>query len=304
MGEKSRSQIEFIVPAYNEGEGLHRTYERLAGVLTSSGLNGSILFIDDGSLDNTWAVLKEIAQKDQRVRLLRFSRNFGHQPALTAGLAHSDAEYNFILDADLQDPPELLGQMMALAKEGYEVVYGVRSSREGETAAKKSTANLFYQVMNWFSPFHIPPDVGDFRLVSARAREFFLQARDKARLNREIWSWIGLKQIGIHYHRPGRAFGKSKYNWKRMLRLAFDGLTATGTGPLLALAGGAVGLLLLSLILLLCRRSLPAGLAFTAGLVLTAMAVVALYTGRLYHQARHRPTYLIAEIISKNDPPG
>ena len=266
-------------------------------------MNGNILFVDDGSQDNTWTVLKEIAQKDQRVRLLRFSRNFGHQPALTAGLAHSNADYNFILDADLQDPPELLSQMMALAKEGYQVVYGVRSSREGETPAKKATANLFYQVVNWFSPFKIPLDAGDFRLVSARARELFLQAQDKARLNREIWSWIGLKQIGVHYHRPGRAFGKSKYNWQRMLRLAFDGLTATGTGPLLALAGGAAGLILLSLILLVCRRTIPAGLAFTAGLVLAGMAIVALYIGRLYHQARHRPTYLIAEIISQNDPP-
>jgi polyisoprenyl-phosphate glycosyltransferase len=300
MGELGRPQIEFIIPAYNEGEGIRQTYDRLKIVLEASGLNGTILFVDDGSRDNTWEVLTQIAQTEPRVRLLRFSRNFGHQPAITAGLAHSNADYNLILDADLQDPPELLGQMMTLAQQGYQVVYAVRSAREGETPAKKATANLFYKVINWFSPFAIPLDAGDFRLVSAQARQLFLQAGDKGRLNREIWSWIGLKQIGIPYLRPGRAFGKSKYNWKRMLRLAFDGLTATGTGPLLALAAAAGGLFFLSLLLVLFRQTLPAGMALTSGVVLAGMAIVGLYVGRLYHQARHRPTYLIAEIISKN----
>jgi dolichol-phosphate mannosyltransferase len=233
--------------------------------------------------------------------LIRFSRNFGQQPAITAGLAHSQAEYNLILDADLQDPPELLSEMLPLARQGYEVVYGVRVSREGETHAKKATANLFYQVINLFAPFSIPLDAGDFRLVTARARELFLQASDQSRLNREIWAWIGLRQIAVNYHRPARAFGRSKYNWSRMLKLAFDGLTSTGTGPLLTLAAGAVTLLVLSLLLLIFLKTVPAGLAFTSGLILAGMAIVGFYTGRMYYQLRKRPTYLISEIITSEN---
>jgi len=298
--KNERPQIEFIVPAYNEGEGLVRTYERLIEVLESSGLQGNIIFIDDGSRDNTWDVLTNLAQKDRRVRLIRFSRNFGHQPAITAGLVNSKAEYNLILDADLQDTPELLAEMLPLVKQGYDVVYGVRTSREGETPAKKMTANLFYQVINWFSSFSIPLDAGDFRLVPARAREFFLKASDQARLNREIWAWIGLKQIAINYHRPARAFGKSKYNWSRMLKLAFDGLTSTGTGPLLLLAAGSIFFLLLSLILILFYRTLPSGLALISAVMLAAMAITGFYVGRLYNQTRKRPTYLIGEVKKDN----
>ncbi len=304
-GEPGRPEIDFIVPAYNEGEGLLRTYERLTSVIESSGLRGNIIFIDDGSRDNTWDVLKGIAEKDQRVRLIRFSRNFGHQPAITAGLAHSHADYSMILDADLQDPPELLFEMLPLVKQGYDVVYGVRISREGETATKKATANLFYQVINMFSPFSIPLDAGDFRLVTAKARDLFLKASDQARLNREIWAWIGLKQIAVNYHRPARAFGTTKYNWSRMLKLAFDGLTSTGTGPLLTLAAGALLLFVLSLILLAFYRTFPAGLAFTAGATLAGLAIIGFYTGRLYHQTRRRPTYLVSEVIASEgfDPP-
>ena len=297
--QTGKPQIEFIVPAYNESEGLFQTYDKLINVLESTGLQGKIIFVDDGSSDNTWEILKQIAQKDNKVKLLRFSRNFGHQPAITAGLAHSSADYSLILDADLQDPPELLVPMMELAKQGYEIVYGVRIAREGETAAKKATANLFYRAINLFTPFAIPLDAGDFRLVSAKARELFLKATDKARLNREIWSWVGLKQIGYKYHRPPRSFGVTKYNWKRMLKLAFDGLTASGTGPLLTLAAAAVVLLLLALVLLLAGAPFPAGLSFCCSLVLIAMTISALYIGRLYHQLRKRPTYLIAEIIEK-----
>ncbi|MFA5864191.1 MAG: glycosyltransferase family 2 protein [Phycisphaerae bacterium] len=289
------AQIEFIVPAFNESEGIVKTCERLITVLESSNLTGNIIFVDDGSTDNMWQILKDIAENDKRVKLIRFSRNFGHQAAITAGLAHSHADYNFILDADLQDPPELLTGMLALAGEGYDVVYGVRTSREGETALKKGTASLFYRVINLFSPFPIPLDAGDFRLVSARARALFLHVSDKERLNREIWAWVGLKQIGINYHRPARAFGKSKYNWKRMLKLAFDGLTAGGTGVLLVPAIVSFLLFALSIILLVSISTLAAGLAFTASAVLLGMTIAGFYIGRLYHQSRKRPTYLIWE---------
>ena len=203
-------KFDFIVPAYNEAEGIEETCARLISVLDEYAPDGEILFIDDGSTDNTWLVLKRLAEGNRRIKLLRFSRNFGHQAAITAGLAHSNADYSLILDADLQDPPELIEKMLPLVSEGYEVIYGVRSSRDGESKMKRMTASLFYRVINLFSSHSIPLDAGDFRLVSAKARELFLQTSDKARLNREIWAWVGLKQIGITYHRPARAFGTSK----------------------------------------------------------------------------------------------
>jgi glycosyltransferase involved in cell wall biosynthesis len=293
-----QSQIDFIVPAYNEAEGIGQTCARLTGVLDKLSLDGNILIIDDGSTDNTWPVLKDLSRQDSRIKLLRFSRNFGHQAAITAGLAHSNADYNLILDADLQDPPELLEQMLPLAEKGYEVIYGVRATRAGESGLKKFTASLFYRVINLFSPYAIPLDAGDFRLVSARARELFLHASDKARLNREIWAWIGLKQIGLTYHRPARAFGTSKYNWNRMLKLALDGLTATDSGPIMLLAGLTILLLLASPILMIAAGTVAAALTFTAALLLAAIAIVGFYTVRLYAQSCRRPSYLIAETIT------
>jgi dolichol-phosphate mannosyltransferase len=291
--------IDLIVPAYNEAEGIARTCERLLGVLDEFALRGNIIFVDDGSTDETWEILKGCAQKDLRIKLVRFSRNFGHQVAIVAGLSHSTADYNLILDADLQDPPELLERMMSLAEKGYEVVYGVRESREGETAMKKATAKLFYRVLNYFAPYPIPLDAGDFRLISAKARNLFLQADDNARLNREIWSWIGLKQIGFSYHRPARIFGKSKYNWKRMLRLAFDGFSASGTAPILGLGGVAGVMLLLSVVFLIFGARLYSAVTFSAAVVLTAVSITGFYVARLYTQSRRRPNYLISEIIER-----
>lgn len=293
----AHATIDLIVPAYNEAEGIARTCERLLGVLDEFALRGSLIFIDDGSTDETWSILKDLAQKDLRIKLVRFSRNFGHQLAIVAGLAHSRADYNLILDADLQDPPELLERMLSLAQKGYDVVYGVRESREGETAMKKATAKLFYRVLNFFTPYPVPLDAGDFRLISAKARNLFLQAEDHARLNREIWSWIGLKQIGFPYHRPARIFGKSKYNWRRMLKLAVDGFSAAGIAPVVGLTAVAGGMFLLSIVLLIFSAPLYSAVTFSAALVLLGISIVGLYVVRLYMQARRRPTYLISEII-------
>jgi glycosyltransferase involved in cell wall biosynthesis len=293
--------IDFIVPAYNEAEGIGKTCERLLAVFDKLGLHGSIIFIDDGSDDDTWQILKTQAEKDLRIKLLRFSRNFGHQVAIVAGLTRSKADYNLILDSDLQDPPELVDRMMSLAKQGYDVVYGVRESRQGETAMKKMTAKLFYRLLNIFSPYSIPLDAGDFRLVSAKARSLFLQADETARLNREIWSWVGLKQIGFAYHRPSRVFGKSKYNWKRMLKLAFDGFAASGAAPVLAVAVAAGGLFLLSGLFLIFSAPVYSTVTFSSALVLAAIAIAGFYIARLYTQSRRRPDYLISEIIGTNN---
>jgi dolichol-phosphate mannosyltransferase len=289
--------IDFIVPACNEAEGIAGTCQRLLTVMDDFNLHGHIIFIDDGSRDETWLILKDLAQKDLRIKLLRFSRNFGHQVAIVAGLAHSNADYNLILDADLQDPPELIERMLSLAGQGYEVVYGVRESREGETAMKKTTAKLFYRALNFFSPYPVPLDAGDFRLVSARARSLFLKANDAERLNREIWSWVGLKQIGIPYHRPARLFGKSKYNWKRMLKLAFDGFAASGSGPVIGLTVLAGVLLLLSVVFWICSATIYSAVTFSTALILLATSIAGFYIARLYAQVRRRPDYLISEII-------
>jgi dolichol-phosphate mannosyltransferase len=287
-----RPHIDMIVPVFNEADGIQQTYSRLTSVIHKMNLSGSIIFIDDGSTDSTWQILKNIALNDHRVKLIRFSRNFGHQAAILAGLAHSSADYNLILDADLQDPPELLEQMLPLALKGYDVVYGVRETRAGETTMKKTTAGLFYRVINLFSAYKIPLDAGDFRLVSAQARSLFLKAHDKARLNREIWSWIGLSQIPIIYHRPARAFGKSKYNWLKMLKLAFDGLTGVGVGPILLTGAAAVLLWVVGFFMLFTAGSLVCAITFVAAVLQTALAIVGFYVARLYGQARRRPTYL------------
>jgi dolichol-phosphate mannosyltransferase len=281
-----------IVPAFNEADGIQQTCERLLSVFSKMNLSGSIIFIDDGSTDSTWPILKEAARKDHRIKLIRFSRNFGHQAAIVAGLAHSTADYNLILDADLQDPPELLEQMLPLAKKGYDVVYGVRETRAGETKMKKSTAGLFYRIINIFSAYKIPLDAGDFRLVSARARSLFLQATDHSRLNREIWAWIGLPQISITYHRPARVFGKSKYNWLKMLKLAFDGLTGVGVGPILITGLIAVLLWVIGFFLLFLAGGVVCAITFAAAVLQTALAVTGFYVARLYGQTRRRPTYL------------
>lgn len=293
----AKSSIDFIVPAFNEEDGIRQTSQKLIDLVDANGLDASIIFIDDGSSDGTWLVLSELARDDHRIKVLRFSRNFGHQAAITAGLSHSHADFSMIIDADLQDPPELLPKMLKIASQGYHIVYGIRTEREGESVAKKITAKMFYRVINFFLPFNMPCDAGDFRLVSAKAREAFLQTKEISRLNREIWAWTGLSQTGIEFERPPRLFGKTKYNYKRMLKLALDGITASGEGPLWTIKFLAYAMIMLSLILLFIAPLISA-ITFASALILDFIALIGIYVARLYRQSRNRPTYIVSEVIS------
>lgn len=301
--------IDLVVPLYNEQETIERTYQRLAklfGPLRNAALEPAIIFVDDGSTDNSSAILRRIAQADNAVKVLMFSRNFGHQAAITAGLAHSNADFSVVLDADLQDPPELVTEMLELTQKGFDVVFGQRKRREGETAFKKITAALFYKLLNIFSTVPVPRNVGDFRLVTRRGRELFLQAPEKARLNRAIFAWAGLKQTHLLYDRPQRAAGETKYHLTRMCSLAMDGIANASGRPITLIGITATLFLVLSTLTACFGRLDLAGVLFSGSLVLYGLAICGVYIGRLYFNLRRRPSYLISQIITgsqADDPP-
>lgn len=280
--------IEFIVPVRNASAGLAPLCARLVAAASAAGMAGHILFIDDGSTDDTWTQLRDLAAKDARIRMLRFSRSFGRPAAVAAGLACSQADYNIIMDASSDLSGEFLAQMMAAAQEGHDVVHS--SSKEQLTAWER----VFYRTINRFSPYPISASTDAIRLVSAKARGLFLQAGDRARFDPEIWAWIGLRQTAIPDPCPPR---KGNRHSPPAYHQLLSALIATGTAPLLALGAGTVLLWALGLILLYLEGPVSATMAFAAGWVLIAMTIVALYAARLGHQARRRPTYLIAEIL-------
>ncbi len=288
--QDKQAQLDFIIPAFNEEQTIELTYQRLTKIAENLRLFCNFIFIDDGSSDDTWSILSRLAENDKRIKALRFSRNFGHQAAITAGIEHSQADYSLIIDADLQDPPELAEEMLELAKAGYDIVYGIRTSRKGESFTKKFTAEIFYRTINLFLDFEMPRNVGDFRLVSARARQLFLNVPDKSRLNREIWSSIGLAQTGIEYERPARIAGESKYNFKRMLRLAFDGITSAGSKPLRPIIITACLLIIVSIALLFTTPILSA-ITFCGAILLIALWLTGIYIAKTYRNITNRPPY-------------
>jgi dolichol-phosphate mannosyltransferase len=291
--------IDLILPLFNEQQVIEHTYRRLVGVLArlrDDGLAANVIFVDDGSFDDSPNILRNIASSDATVRVIRLSRNFGHQAAITAGLANSYADFSAVLDADLQDPPELIPDMLNLARQGYDIVYGQRTHRVGETGLKKITAALFYKVINMIGSIHLPENVGDFRLITRRARELFLQATERPRLNREIFCWVGLRQTAIPYARPPRHAGVSKYNVSRMCRLAMDGITNVCLWPIGLIVILATMLLVLSVLSLVVARFDQAVVLAAGMVVLYGLAVIGVYVGRMYFNLRARPNYLISHI--------
>ena len=220
------------VAGMNEEPVIQKLVVRLLEACSSWGDDCEILLIDDGSSDGTWSEIQKSAELDVRVKGLKLSANRGHQLALTAGLEAARGERVFMLDADLQDPPELLSDMMAMMDQGYDVVYGRRAKREGETTLKKITAFLFYRTLNFLSDANIPNDTGDFRLVSRRALDAVLSMPERARFIRGMFSWAGFKQVGLEYVRQERLAGETKYGWPQMIRFALDAVTGFSIKPL------------------------------------------------------------------------
>jgi glycosyltransferase involved in cell wall biosynthesis len=304
-----RHSITFVIAAYNEEAALPLMHGRLAAVMQTLDAESHVLYVDDGSRDGTWDVLQEIATRDPRVALLRLARNFGKELALTAGLDHVESDAAMVLDADGQDPPELIPKFVAKWREGYEVVYGTRLRREGETWLKRATASAFYRVMSRLSDTTIPRDTGDFRLVSRRVLDALRQMRERQRFMKGLFAWVGFRQTSLAYEREPRVAGGSKFNYWRLWNLALEGITSFSTVPLrlatyvgvfTAVVAFLWGLWIITRTVLWGDPvqgwpSLMTVVLFLGGLQLVALGIVGEYLGRLYLEAKQRPLYLVGD---------
>jgi len=311
-----RPELSVVVPAFNEEETIGPMAERLGAVLPGVVDGFEILFVDDGSTDATWDRITALSRRDPRVRGLRFSRNFGHQAALTAGVAAARGEAVVIIDADLQDPPEVIPEMVARWREGAEVVYGQRERREGETWFKKATARWFYRALRAMTSVDIPVDTGDFRLMGPRAVAAFRALPEHNRFNRGLVSWIGFPQTAVRYHRQARAAGETKYPLRKMVRLAMDGLVGFSSVPLrLATVLGlvAVALAMAGVVAAVCLRAagngwagqaaVVAAILFLGGVQLVTIGILGEYTGRILDEVRGRPLYIVRETTEEPGAP-
>lgn len=307
-----------VVPAFNEGSGLRALQDRLLPVLDGlDGLQTAILYVDDGSRDDTWAVMRELAEADARVETLRLSRNFGKELALTAGLDHARADAVVVIDADLQDPPELIPEFVARWREGFDVVYGTRRQRDGESWLKKLTAAGFYRVMSRLSSTPLPRDTGDFRLLSRRALDALRRLRERHRFMKGLFAWVGFRQCSVPYRRDPRLVGKSKFNYWKLWNFALEGITSFSTTPLrvatyIGVLAAAVafgyGAVIIGKTLLWGEPvagypSIMTVMLFLGGVQLIALGLIGEYLGRLYDESKQRPLYLIEAWHPANDAP-
>lgn len=301
--------LSVVIPCYNEEQCLNELWRRVRESCLPVTESFELVLVDDGSRDRTWPMMVELHRADPRVVGLRLSRNHGHQLALTAGLSVCRGQRILVLDADLQDPPELLPQMMALMDDGADVVYGQRIDRAGESWFKKQTAKGFYRLVNWMSDAPIPADTGDFRLMSRRVLKVFNAMPEAHRYIRGMISWVGFRQEPLLYRREGRYAGQTKYPLRKMLRLAADAIISFSTMPLrlAALLAGVFalfGVALLVYVILSWMRgqavtgwaSLLAALSIMSSAQLTVMAVMGAYLGRLYEQSKGRPLFIVEQL--------
>ena len=299
--------LSVVVPVFNEEAVLPEFARVLTETLAPAGLAYEIVFVNDGSSDGTAQRLEALCQKDGRVKVIEFSRNFGHQSAMTAGLRAAKGQACVIMDADLQDPPSLVLRMVEQWRSGYDVVYAVRRSRDGETVFKKATAALFYRTLRALAGVDIPPDTGDFRLMDRRVVDVLNSLPERNRFLRGLVSWIGFRQIGVQFDRPARAAGETKFSFWKMLRFALDGLTSFSRVPLRLVTIAGVGAFLASggvlawalWVRFFTDRSVP-GWTSLIGIVLLlggaqllALGVIGEYLAHIFDEAKGRPTYII-----------
>ncbi|QNH62123.1 glycosyltransferase family 2 protein [Hymenobacter sediminicola] len=301
--------LSVIIPIYNEESNIPTLYDRLRGVLDPMGLRYEFIFINDGSRDKSLQLVQTLALRDDRVRFIDFSRNFGHQIAVTAGLDLAVGDAVVIIDADLQDPPELIVPLYQKLQEGYEVVYAKRRSRQGESAAKKLTAKLFYRLLASITNISIPVDTGDFRIISRKVVDALKQMPEQNKFIRGQISWIGYRQTYIEYDRAERAGGETGYTYRKMIRLALDGITGFSDAPLKAatVSGFIVSAVaFLVMIYTLYSRfvsgnyqpgwaSLMVSILFLGGVQLIAVGIIGEYIARLSANVRQRPLYIISD---------
>ena len=308
-------KISVVIPMYYEEEVADICYKRVVNNLKklSDKYSYEIIFINDGSKDSTLEILKKIASNDDNVKIISFSRNFGHQAAVTAGIRNVTGDAIIIMDADLQDPPELFEGMIEKWEDGYEVVYGKRKTREGESIFKLLTARMFYNTLNKLSEIEIPKDTGDFRLVDRKVIDVIATLPEHNKFLRGLFSWVGFNQYAYEYNRVNRFAGKTKYPFKKMFKLATDGILSFSAKPLKIV--GAIGFfsVIVSIIILIYSivsymfklNSLTPGwtsimctMTFIGGIILISLGMIGEYIARIYEESLGRPEYIIDELIN------
>ncbi|MFT3892539.1 MAG: glycosyltransferase family 2 protein [Anaerolineales bacterium] len=298
-----------IAPIFNEKDNLPELHRRVTEVMNSTGESWELILVDDGSSDSSSDIIRDLAKKDSHIRPVIFARNFGHQVAVTAGLDYSRGDAVVIIDADLQDPPELILEMSKKWKEGYEVVYAVRAEREGESWFKLWTASLFYRIIYQITDVKIPLDTGDFRLMDRKVVNVMNKMREKHRFLRGMSAWVGFKQIGVEYKRAARLAGETKYPFRKMFKLAVNAVTGFSYFPLqvatyVGFTSAAISILAIPLVIYLRvaghqqltgQATTLIAVLFLGGVQLISLGVLGEYIGRLYDEAKGRPLYITRE---------
>ncbi len=301
------------MPVFNEEESIDLFLTSVEPFLESAGLRFEIVFVNDGSRDNTLAHLLDCSMRDRRIKVVNLSRNFGKEAALTAGIDHANGDILIPMDIDLQDPPQLIGPFIDRWREGYDIVYGVRSARDADTAAKRLSAGWFYWAFNSMSPVRIPANAGDFRLVDRRATEVLRRLPERNRFMKGLFAWVGFNAIGVPYERPQRAAGSSKFNLWRLWNFALDGVVSFSTVPLrVSFYGGLViaGVAVLYAIFILARvllfgidtpgyASLLIAVLLMGAIQLVSIGIIGEYLGRLFLEVKGRPIYVVESVYEE-----
>jgi polyisoprenyl-phosphate glycosyltransferase len=302
--------LSVVVPVFNEEDTLRELHGRLSAALPPVEA-WEVILVDDGSIDASWQLMRELAAADPRVRLVRLSRNFGHQAAITAGLEASRGEAVVVIDADLQDPPELIPELVSRWRDGYDVVYAVRSERAGENRLRLMSISFFYTVLRRVAGNDIPANAGDFRLVSRRVVDALGSMPERARFVRGMTSWVGFTQTGIEYRRDPRYAGSSKYPPRKLLRLALDGIVSFSTVPIKLVAWLGFALVAFCLVVLgwtlytrFFTHTAPQGwtsllvvVLLLGGVQLLSLGIIGQYVARIFDEVKQRPLYLVAEMV-------
>ena len=307
----NRKKLSVIVPMYYEEKVAYEFYNRLKKVVEKIDFDYEIIFINDGSKDNTLIILKGIANEDLNVRIIDFSRNFGHQVAVTAGILNCKGDLAVVIDADLQDPPELIVDMIKQWEKGFDVVYAKRKTRKGESKFKLITAKYFYKVLSNLADIEIPRDTGDFRLIDKKVIESFKEMPERNRFIRGMISWIGFKQTFVEYNRDERFAGETKYPLKKMIKFATDGIISFSSKPLKVMSSLGILTLVISFVILVYSiisklygntssgwTSIMCVLVFFSGVQLVSLGIIGEYIARIYDESKNRPLYLINEMVN------
>lgn len=307
-----------VVPAYNEEEVIGETYKRLSAVMQEMGESYELVFINDGSRDKTAKIIAGFCAEDKSVRLVNFSRNFGHMPAISAGMEYARGAAVFIIDADLQDPPEIFPQMAEKWRDGYHIVYGKREKRKGESLFKRFSAKFFYLFLRKMTSVDLPLDTGEFRLIDRKVCDAVNNLPEKSRYLRGLVSWVGFRQVAVMYVRHERFAGKTKYPLRKMISFAMDAITAFSYTPLkfATTLGFLVSIASFAYLAVIFYQALftdttIAGwastmgiLLFTQGIVMIILGLMGEYIGRIYEEIKNRPAYIVQEVIGEAEKQG